>query len=229
MKKYFIESARKQQTGFVRLGGLLIILGLIIHIIANMVLKTFPPEDLTSSELQIYLSDEKGTWAIVHGMRYIAIVCIIIFSAGLFVKTCRTRTSLSLGWGIVGLLGTALMMTNLMITNGIEILTFYDFNRLSGQKELFWLFFSLTRVLFSTEIIAWAILILGFSMAGWLSATIPKWLVVLGLFSALLCLLSAIFIVNILNGGWATILGVGSLTGLLWFVCVGFYMIRRTQ
>lgn len=106
MKKYFIESARKQQTGFVRLGGLMIILGLIIHIIANMVLKTFPPEDLTSSELQIYLSDEKGTWAIVHGIRYIAIVCIIIFSTGLFVKTYHTPRSL--GWGIVGLLGAAM-------------------------------------------------------------------------------------------------------------------------
>jgi hypothetical protein len=230
MKENFIESERITQTGFVRLGGALIIMGLIIHIIANMVLKTFPSENLTLSELQMYLSDEKGTWAIVHGMRYIAIVCIIIFSAGLFVKTCRTRTSLSLGWGIVGLLGTALMMTNLMITNGIEILAFYDFNRLSGQKELFWLLFSLTRVLFTTEIVAWAILILGFSMAGWLSATIPKWLAILGLFCAATCMLSAVFIISILTEGWASVLiEVGSLIGLLWFVCVGFYMLRRTQ
>jgi len=51
------------------------------------------------------------------------------FSAGLFVKTYHTGRSL--GWGIVGLLGAAMMMTNLLITNGIEILAFYDFTRLS--------------------------------------------------------------------------------------------------
>ena len=116
-----------------------------------------------------------------------------------------------------------------MITNAIEILAFFDFNRLSEQEELFWLLFNLTRVLFTAEIVAWSILILGFSMAGWYSATIPKWLFALGLLSALFCFLSTIFIVNILNGGWASILGeVGSLTGLLWFVCIGFYMLRNT-
>jgi hypothetical protein len=190
-----------------------------------MVLKTFPSDSFTLIELQEYLSNETGTWAIVHGMRYVAIVCIIIFSASLYMKT-KGNNSLSMGWGIVGLLGSALMMSNLMITNGIEILAFFDFNRLSEQEELFWLLFNLTRVLFTAEIVTWSILILGFSMAGWYSATIPKWLFILGLFSAILCFLSTIFIINILNGGWASILGeVGSLTGLLWFVCIGFYML----
>jgi hypothetical protein len=214
-------------NGFVRLGGVVILLGLTVHIIANMVLKTFPSDSFTLIELQEYLSNESGTWAIVHGMRYVAIVCIIIFSAGLYMKT-RGSNSLSMGWGIVGLLGSALMMSNLMITNGIEILAFFDFNRLSEQEELFWLLFNLTRVLFTAEIVTWSILILGFSMAGWHSATIPKWLFILGLFSATLCFLSTVFIINILNGGWASILGeVGSLTGLLWFVCIGFYMLRN--
>jgi hypothetical protein len=230
MVKDNIISNRNNDEGFIRLGGVVILLGLTIHIIANMVLKTFPSNSFTLIELQEYLSNESGTWAIVHGMRYVAIVCIIIFSAGLYMKTSRNN-SLSKGWGIVGLLGSALMMSNLMITNGIEILAFFDFNRLAEQEELFWLLFNLTRVLFTTETVAWSILILGFSMAGWFSATIPKWIVILGLLSALLCLLSAIFIVNILNGGRASILGeVGSLAGLLWFICTGLYMLwKRTH
>ena len=227
MKEARTELESEKRNSFVRLGGLAILFGLTVHIVANMVLKTFPSEEFTLIELQEYLSNEAGTWSIVHGMRYIAIVCIIIFSAGLFIKTSLNKST-STGWGIVGLLGTALMMANLMITNGIEILAFFDFNRISEQKELFWLLFNLTRVLFTAESIAWAILILGFSMAGWFSGTIPKWLIILGLLSASGCLLSAVFIINILTGGWASIFSeVGALTGLLWFVCMGFYMLLK--
>lgn len=222
------HTADERNSTFIRLGGLLILLGLTIHIVANMVLKTFPTENLTSTQLKVYLSDEAGTWAIIHGLRYVAIVCIVVFSAGLFMKTRGTRSSSATGWGIVGLLGTALMMANLMITNGIEILAFRDFNSLFEQKELFWLLFNVTRVLFTAEIIAWAILILGFSMAGRISASIPKWLVKFGLLSASICLLSAVFIVSVLSEGWALILiEVASLAGLVWFVCVGVYMLLR--
>jgi len=66
-------------------------------------------------------------------------------------------------------------------------------------------------------------------MAGWLSASIPKWLVILGLISASACILSSVFIISILTEGRASILiEVGSLTGMLWLVCSGYYMLRRT-
>lgn len=209
-----IKSNGNNDKGFVRLGGAVILLGFAVHIIANMVLKTFPSESFTLIELQEYLSNEASTWAIVHGMRYIAIVCIIIFSAALYMKT-SCNNLLSKGWGIVGLLGSALMMSNLMIANGIEILAFFNFDRLSEQEELFWLLFNLTRILFTAEVVAWSILILGFSMAGWFSTSIPKWIFILGLISALLCFLSSIFIINILNNSWALLLiEIGSLAGL---------------
>lgn len=220
------HTANERNSTFIRLGGLLILLGLAIHIVANMVLKTFPTESLTSTQLKDYLSDEAGTWAIIHGLRYVAIVCTVVFSAGMFMKTRDTRSSSATGWGVVGLLGTALMMTSLMITNGIEILAFRDFNDLFEEKQLFWLLFNLTRVLFTSEIIAWAILILGFSMAGKISASIPKWLARFGMLSASICLLSAVFIVSVLSEGWALILiEVASLAGLIWFVWAGVYML----
>ena len=195
----------KNEIGFIRLGGLLILLGLTVHIVVNMVFKTFPQENLTFPELQEYLLREKGIWSIVHGLRYVAIVCIVVFSAALFVKTSHKRSTATTGWGIVGLLGTALMMANLMITNGIEILAFYNFHRLSEKMELFWLLFNLTRVLFTTEIVAWALLIFGFSMAGWYSVTIPKWLVMLGVLSAFACLLSSVFVIH--SQCWFTLFG----------------------
>ncbi len=230
MQKASTKTDGQGQAGLIRLGGLAIIVGLAIHVILNSVLKEFPPEDPTVTELQAYLSTEAGTWAIVHGFRYIAFTCIVLFAAGLFSRTCCTRTAQTTGWGVVGLLGTAMFVTNGMITNGIETLAFLNISLLSQQQELFWLLFRLTRVLFTAEIVTWSILILGFSIAGWRSTTIPRWLVALGLLNVVAGMLSGCFIVPILTEGWATILiDVAALTGLAWFACVGVYMLMRGE
>ena len=148
-------SSSKDHTGLIRLGGLAMLVGVAIHIVANMVLKVFPPENPSLAELKIYLSNEAATWAIVHGIRYVALVCIVLFAAGLFVRTCCTRSTPTTGWGIVGLIGAIMMMVNLLITNGIETLTFMDFDRLSQQEDVFWTLFYLTRLLFTAEIVTW--------------------------------------------------------------------------
>lgn len=219
-----IENRRKVK--FIRLGGIAILLGLAIHIIANMFLKTFPSENFTPTELKEYLANEASTWEVVNGIRYLAIACIIIFSSALFIRTREKASTTSLGWGIVGLMGCILMMSNLMIANGIETLAFLNYNGLSEQEESFWLLFYVSRVLFTAEMIAWSILIFGFSMAGMYSNTIPKGLVILGTVSAVACLTSSLFVVNIMNGGWAEIIiEVASLTGLLWFIGMGFYIL----
>lgn len=215
-------------AGIIRIGGLAILLGLAIHIYVNSFVKQFPPENPLLAELQAYLADQTRSWAIVHGLRYVAFVCIALFGAGLFVRTSRPSSSYPNGWGVVGMLGCAMMLANALITNGIEILAFLDFTRLAEDPNLFWLLFHVTRVLFTAEIVTWGILILGFSMAGWTSATLPKWLAGFGLLSALACVLTGVFIVSILNDGWAVILiEVASLSGLAWFLCAGVYLLVR--
>ena len=228
IKESTIENKKKHSV-LVRIGGLAILFAIIIHIILNITLKTFPSTDFTLTELQSYLTDESGTWALVHGMRYVAIACIAIFSAGLFEKTCNNYSRKAIGWGVVGLIGTALWLSNLMITNGIEILAFYDFHRISEQESLFWLLFNLTRVLFNAEIASWALFFLGFSMAGWISNTLSKWIVVLGLLGSLFCMLSAIFIVSILNDGWAVIFTyIAAFIGLVWQVSISVIMMKKS-
>ena len=128
------------------------------------------------------------------------------------------------------MLGTAIFVTNGVITNGIEILAFLNIDLLSKQQELFWLLFRLTRVLFTAEVVTWSFVILGFSIAGWRSTTIPKWLAALGLLNVAAGMLSGGFIVSIITDGWATILmQVATLTGLVWFACVGVYMLIRGE
>lgn len=216
------------QARLIRLGGLAIIVGLAIHIVLNSVLKTFPPEDPTATELQAYLANEASTWAIVHGFRYVAFACIVLFAAGLFSRTCCTRTAHTTGWGVVGLLGTAIFVTNGVVTNGIEMLAFLNTDLLSQQQELFWLLFRLTRVLFTAEVVIWSILILGFSIAGWRSVSLPKWLAGLGLINVAAGALTGVFIASVVTGGWATMLEeIAALTGLVWFASAGVYMVIR--
>ncbi len=217
-------------ASLIRLGGLAIIVGFVIHVVLNSLLKEFPPENPTVAQLQEYLSREAGAWSVVHGFRYLAFTCIVLFAAGLFSRTCCVRETPTVGWGVVGLLGTAMFVTNGVITNGIETLAFLNTDLLSQQQDLFWLLFELTRVLFTAEVVTWSIVILGFSIAGWRSATIPKWIAVLGFVNVAAGMLFGVFLVSALTDGWASILlEVASLTGLLWFVSVGAYMLLRGE
>jgi hypothetical protein len=217
-----------QNDGLIRFGGLSVILALLLHVILNGAVKQFPPQNPSLAELQAYLSAEASTWAIVHGLKYLALVGLVFFAAGLFARTSSTRGRAIAGWGVVGLLGTAIHVTNAVIANGIEILAFFDFSRLSEDPTLFWLLFHLVRVLFTAEIVAWGLVIFGFSMAGFQSAALPKWIAALGFFSSAACLMSGVFVVSVLTDGWATILmEVAGLTGLAWFACVGVYMMMR--
>lgn len=228
MQNLDTNSSSNDHAFLIRLGGLAMLAGLVIHIVANSVLKEFPPDNPSLAELQTYLSNEAGNWAIVHGIRYVAIVCIVLFVAGLFVRTCGTRSAPSTGWGIVGLIGAGMMVVNLLITNGIETLIFMDFDRLSQQADTFWTLFYLTRTLFTAEIVAWAVMFLGFSVAGLQSATLPKWIAWLGFFSAANGILTGVFIVPIMNDNWPGIfMMLASLTGTLWFVFVSVHMVRR--
>lgn len=220
--------AERSESSLVRIGGLSIIVGLAIHIVLNVVLKEFPPEDATGPELQEYLSREAGHWATIHGFRYLAFTCIVLFSAGLFVRTCRLRPTREMGWGAVGLLGAAIFVTNGIVTNGVEILAFLNVPPISQNPDLFWLLFRLTRVLFTAEVVTWSILILGFSVAGWRSATLPRWILALGFLQVAAGMIAGVFITSALSGDQVAIpLEVASDAGLLWFLCVGAYMVVR--
>lgn len=227
MKKN-VEDKSSGNRQLIRIGGLAVLLALSLHIYLNGFLKEFPPEEPTLAELRDYLATQAGTWAIVHGLKYLALVGLVFFAAAVFTKTCLTRGVSGLGWGVIGLLGSAIHVTSAMITNGIETFAFYDFAKLSDEADLFWLLFYLVRVLFTAEIVAWGLTIFGFSMAGRHSATLPPWIVLLGITCASACMFSAVFIVSVLKGGWASVfIDIAALLGMAWFAAVGILMLSR--
>jgi hypothetical protein len=133
-----------------------------------------------------------------------------------------------MGWGVVGLLGAAVWVSSGIVTNGIETLVFLNTPPVSQNGDLFWALFGITRVLFTAEVVTWSILILGFSVAGWRSATIPRWIAVLGFFQVVAGMTAGVWITSALSADSVAIpLEVASAAGLLWFICVGVYLVRR--
>lgn len=222
------DDSRPAGGVLIRIGGVSVLAALAIHIVLNGFLKEFPPADPTAAELREYLAREASTWAVVHGFRYLAFAGVVLFAAGLFSRVVLRNAAAAAGWGVVGLLGTAIWVTNGIVTNGIEIVAFLDHDVVGERQELFWLLFRLTRVLFTAEVAAWSITILGFCVAGWRSATLPRWLSVLGLFCAAAGLLGGVFIASILDEGRAIVLiDIAAPASLLWFLCTGVYMAVR--
>lgn len=205
------------------------LVGFTIHIVANFFLKELPPIDATLDELRVYLETENSMWQVVHGMRYLAVATLVIFYAALFARTrCSTDASTG-GWEIVGLLGGVLHLASLHITNGVETLAFLDFSLLSENPELFWQTYNIANVLFSAELSVWAVMLLGFSMAGWKSRTIPLWIGLIGFFAAAFAIVAGVFVTAAMTtDGWvAVVYEIAVLATLTWFFCIGVFMVVR--
>jgi len=199
-----------------------------IHFFVNMILKSFPDENLTIDQLRDYLRMESSTWAVVHGLRYFAIGGIAFMVVGLYLRTNRQRAFPGDGWGLIGLVGATLWIANLTITNGIEMFAFLDFRYMSDKPDLSWMVFYMTRILFSAEMIAWVVVTFGFSMSGLRSKTLPPWIGYAGLLLSAVGFASSVTIVNVLRGGWASALATVAAFGIiLWFVCSNVYMLVR--
>lgn len=212
---------------FVRLGGAAILAGVVIHLVLNLALKEFPAELASPVELESYLQREAWNWSVIHGFRYVAFACIVLFAAALFVRISQSEGAGSArGWGVFGLLGAGIFVTNGVIANGVEILAFMHTPIVVGNQELFWLVFRLSRVLFTAEVVLWSFMILGFSVAGWLTNRLPRWLAILGFAQVAGGMSTGVFIGSVMAEGSALILAdATSLLGLLWLIAAGFHML----
>lgn len=156
-------------------------------------------------------------------------MCLTAFLAAMFLRIQSATGRSSGGWEYVGFAGGLLHVTNLFITNGIETFAFLDFGLLAERPDLFWLVFHSTRVLFNVEIVAWAILIFGFSIGGWNSKSIPRSISLLGYFASLFALPSGMFVgaTMTIDGLSAVAVETAVLSSLAWFLCVGVFLVWR--
>jgi len=216
-------------SGLIRIGGLAGFLCIALFILINWVLKEFPPMDGPSpAELQAYLTREAGTWAVVHALRFVVFAIFPLYVVGLFLRIRSRGVPAANGWGIVGLVAATMLGTAGFVTNTLETFTFLDDPLVSGNPDLFWLLFWITRFLFTAVVLFWGMVLVGFSVGGLRSGALPRWLAGAGVAVGALDVVHSVFLVSVMTGGWATALTpVVGLSSVAWFGTSGVFLMLR--
>jgi hypothetical protein len=222
------SSTRRREATVIRLGGVAGLVTFGLHIVINEVLITVRSR---VGGLNALASGDLSANAIGHGLRYPAFLCLAIFAVGLYVLTGRGMSFATNPWGILGLFGAAAQITTGVIANTIQTTALMSSANVSGQSEHSALLWDLGSVLFAVEPIWAGLMFVGFSVAGWQSATLPKWLAIPALLCAALNVTVAVSIVWVMTGHPAAELlrWARSILGLIWFLSACVVLVRRAS
>jgi hypothetical protein len=87
---------------------------------------------------------------------------------------------------------------------------------------------SISGTLFITVQLAWGTLALGFSVAGRMARVVPVWLLGLGSITFASCMIGAVGVLSVMNGGWTQIPAYTSFALFpLWAAAMSVLMIRN--
>ena len=214
-----------------RLAAIAGLLGFVLHVVINFVIIAPPPPPSTPiADVAVYIASEADTLEIGNGLRHIALLLLLIFAIGLFHFVRGPQGAGYSYWSIIGILGALWHAAVGTIANGVLDVAVWRVDVLPEQSELLTLLWSLANILFNSMMVPWAVTIAGFSIAGRLSRVIPAWLVVLGLLTAVLCLLAGVGSVSVMTGGWAQSPSfAAALLVNVWIIAIGVLMLRRTR
>jgi hypothetical protein len=190
----------------VRLGGLANLLILVLVVVVNFVLT--PKRSLLSAnarpeEIASFFSAHADQMGLANGLRNLVFFLLPIFAVGLYTLIARTaETAAAKAWATMALVASAAVMAVGTVNNGVETAAFVKLSVFAEHPELRRLLWSLSGVVFTAVRLVWAAINTGFSIGGWLSGALPRWLCIVGLLSAVSSLVSAVGIASLLAGGW---------------------------
>jgi hypothetical protein len=189
----------------VRLGGLVNLLILALVVVVNFVLtpkRSLLPENARPEEIASFFSAHADQMALANGLRNLVLFLLPIFAVGLYTLIARTAETAAKAWATMALVASAAVMAVGTVNNGVETAAFVNLSVFAEHPELRRLLWSLSAVVFAAVRLVWAAINTGFSVGGWLSGALPRWLCIVGLLSAVSSLVSAVGIAPLLAGGW---------------------------
>jgi hypothetical protein len=189
----------------VRLGGLVNLLILALVVVVNFVLtpkRSLLPENARPEETTSFFSAHADQMALANGLRNLVLFLLPIFAVGLYTLIARTAETAAKAWATMALVASAAVMAVGTVNNGVETAAFVNMSVFAEHPELRKLLWSLSGVVFTAVRLVWAAMNTGFSVGGWLSGALPRWLCIVGLLSAVACLISAVGIAPLLADGW---------------------------
>ena len=208
-------------TTLIRLGGGAGFLVFGLHILINSVLIEPLP---ASGEFETYLGGTLGATAIGHGLRYLAFFVLAFFAVGMYLLSGGGKAS---GWAILGLLGGALQFAIAVVANTFQTAAVLYSADLADRPDQVTLLWNLGRALFRVEPTFAGLMFLGFTIAGWRSRTIPRWMAIPALLMVAVNLVVAVLLAWVLTHDSAEILlWARTVLGMIWFISACFLLVR---
>lgn len=215
----------------VRLGGLAGLLIIAITLIVNIVLiPQSPAGDADPETINAFFSDNSDSMALANGMRNLTFFLLPLWAVGLYSLIARTAGAAAKSWATMGVVASAALMALGTVNNLIQTASFLELSAFAEHPELRRLLWSLAGVGFggASRLVLGAFSA-GFSIAGRQSGTLPRWLCLVGLLSAVSSVVTVVAIARLLAGGWPVYvdLAVFIPTTLIFQVGVSIEMLRR--
>ena len=215
----------------VRLGGLAGLLIIALILVVNFVLTPQASvRDAQPEEIAAFFSAHAGSMAFANGLRNLGLFLLPLWAVGLYSLIAHTADSAAKSWARMGVVASAALMALGTVNNLIQTAAFLELSIFSEHPELRTLLWSLSGVGFggASRLVLGAFCA-GFSIAGWQSGALPRWLCIVGLLSALSSLVTAVAIAALLAGGWPVYIDLAVVipTTLIFQVGVSIQMLRR--
>jgi hypothetical protein len=204
----------------------------ILAVVINVVLLAPPPEppsDLNTpiAEVVAYVAAKGDMIALGHGLRYVAQILGLIFAVGLYRLVQGPRDGAHRAWAMVGVLAAFWVPPVGVVAQSIEGVAVWQAQALAEQPQLALALWGISTFVWNSILVPFSVLILGFSLAGRGSGTLPLWLVVLGLVASASGLLGGFVTASTAGEGWAVPFIAFAVLVQPWMIITGVLMIRN--
>ena len=215
----------------VRLGGLAGLFIIALTLVVNFALTPpSPAGDADPEEVAVFFSDHSRSMALANGLRNLGLFLIPVWVVGLYSLSARTEDAAAKAWAMMGVVASGALMALGTVNNFIQTAAFVELPVFAEHPELRGLLLSLSYVGFggASRLVLGAFCA-GFSIAGWQSKTLPRWLCIVGLLSAAASVVTAVAIADLLAGGWSGYIDLAVMIPaiLIFQVGVSVQMLRR--
>ena len=110
-------------------------------------------------------------------LRFVLLPFLPVIAVGIYAWLGPTAGA----WRLVGLLGLALVPAVGFSANSAATIALWRLPMLDDQPQLLTMLWSMSVVLFFGAVMLWGVGVAGFSLAGWRSERMPRWLAALGI------------------------------------------------
>jgi hypothetical protein len=217
-------------ASFVRPAGAAGLLLVVTALLLNFALIPAPSPafDAPAGEIAAYVDEHAGTLAVSNALRWAVFVLMPFFAVGVYRFVSGADEGPQRSWGLFGLLAAVWIPAVGTVANSIESAGVWKADELAQQPQMLMALWAASSAIFITVQAAWGTLVLAFSVAGRLSGTMPAWLTGLGVVTFVACMVGAVGVISVLNGGWAQIPAFFSYALFtLWVAVTSVLMLRR--